>query len=717
MTTVEKSKKREDLTRKDFQGTHISRDEKWNDWRWQVSHVITDIPTIEKLLGIDLGKEKREQLEQTIERFPMRITPYYLSLIDTEDYENDPIFKQSVPSIHELEVEKYDLADPLDEDKDSPAAAITHRYPDRVLFHISNLCGMYCRHCTRKRKVGDVDQILSRDDLKEGIDYIKNTPAVRDVLLSGGDPFLLPDDMIDWILNQIRRIPHVEVIRIGTRTPVVLPQRITPDLLRILKKYHPLWINTHFNHPREITETSSKALAKLADAGIPLGNQTVLLAGVNDCPRIIKALVHKLVQNRVRPYYLFQCDLSEGLTHFRTPVSKGIEILENLIGHTSGFAVPKYVIDAPGGGGKIPVAPDYMISTAPNKVVLRNYEGLITTYHEPSNYKTTICDGNCDKCDLNLDVRPASEASVVGIARLLADYDETNVLIPENLERLERRGEEYDQITMLDKSLIQHGKNSDRIYLMSLDRKDMPDILEKLDNLAATERYGKISAKIPEKFVPQFEEYGYEPEAVIPKFFKGRETGYFMAKFLDEKRRQKTNVSLLKDVLKKAMSKEVNAEFEENLSYKIKECTPDDAEKMAEIYNDVFLTYPFPINKPEYILQTMKEGVTYYGAWYKKRLAALSSAEQYPQHKVVEMTDFATLPSHQGQGIASYLLNRMEKDMKEKGFKTAYTSARAVSYGMNGVFAKMGYSFAGTLINNTSISGHIEHMNVWYKQL
>ncbi|MFC1962358.1 lysine 2,3-aminomutase, partial [Chloroflexota bacterium] len=314
--------------------------EQWNNWRWQIRHTVKDITTLERLLGIQFGAEKIRQLEQTLECFHMRITPYYLSLINAENYENDPIFLQSVPSVAELNLEQYDMSDPLEEDKDNPASCITHRYPDRVLFHISNLCAMYCRHCTRKRKVGDTDQILTRDDLKEGIDYIRNTPVVRDVLLSGGDPFLLSDDFIDWILSEIGRIPHVEVIRIGTRTPVVLPQRITGDLLNILKKHHPIWINTHFNHPREITDTSAEALTMLADAGIPLGNQTVLLAGVNDCPRIMKALVHKLVRNRVRPYYLYQCDLSEGLSHFRTSVSKGVEIIENMIGHTSGFAVP-----------------------------------------------------------------------------------------------------------------------------------------------------------------------------------------------------------------------------------------------------------------------------------------------------------------------------------------------------------------------------------------
>ncbi|HSH14239.1 MAG TPA: lysine 2,3-aminomutase, partial [Desulfurivibrionaceae bacterium] len=329
---------------------------------------------------------------------------------------------------------------PLSEDKDSPVIGITHRYPDRVLFHVSNLCSMYCRHCTRKRKVGDADAIPGRQDLLAGLDYIRNTPVIRDVLLSGGDPFMLSDGLLDWLLGELRAIEHVEVIRIGTRTPVVLPQRITDELVKILAKHHPLWINTHFNHPREVTTRSAAALAKLADAGIPLGNQSVLLAGVNDCPRIYKNLVHKLVRNRVRPYYLYQCDLSEGLSHFRTPVGKGIEIIESLIGHTSGFAIPTYVIDAPGGGGKIPVMPNYLISWSNNKVILRNYEGVIATYKEPDSYKPFFCDRNCDDCHLTLSMdNECDETKMVGISRLLSDYHKTTTLVPEDNLRFQRR--------------------------------------------------------------------------------------------------------------------------------------------------------------------------------------------------------------------------------------------------------------------------------------
>ncbi len=430
------SQNQEEIARRIDAGTAV---EMWKDWRWQVRHAITDISTFERLLGITFAPEEREDLRRTIEKFPLRITPYYLSLIDTDDFWNDPVFMQCFPSPAELEVEPCDMEDPLAEDSDSPVPCITHRYPDRVLFLVSNVCAMYCRHCTRKRRVGDVDSIPGEAEILAGLDYIRENPCIRDVLLSGGDPFMLPDGYLDWILSELRDIPHVEVIRIGTRVPVVLPYRVTDEFAAMLAEHHPLWINTHFNHPAEITASSREALRKLADAGIPLGNQTVLLAGVNDCPRIMKTLVHKLVQNRVRPYYLYQCDLSEGLTHFRTPISKGIEIIENLIGHTSGFAVPTYVIDAPGGAGKIPVMPNYLISWSTNKVVLRNYEGVITTYKEPDSYEPVYCDRNCAECRLHLKLEDADESKAVGIAKLLSDYDSTIALVPENTERFERR--------------------------------------------------------------------------------------------------------------------------------------------------------------------------------------------------------------------------------------------------------------------------------------
>ncbi|MFV0592161.1 MAG: lysine 2,3-aminomutase [Draconibacterium sp.] len=418
---------------------HESRISKWKDWKWQLSHSIRSLDKFEQLIGVKFQEKEREELQKTFDKFPLSITPYYLSLIDKQHFRTDPVFKQAFGSIDELITLKSEHADPLSEDKDSPVEGITHRYPDRVLFHVSNVCSMYCRHCTRKRKVGDIDYVPSKAQLMKGIEYIRNTPQVRDVLLSGGDPFMLPDSKIDWLLSEISKIKHVEVIRIGTRMPVVLPYRITDDLVNILKKYQPLWINTHFNHPNEITSSAKEALAKLADGGFPIGNQSVLLADVNDCPRIMKSLVHKLVQNRVRPYYLYQCDLSEGLSHFRTPIGKGIEIMESLVGHTSGFARPTYVIDAPGGGGKIPAMPNYIISWSTNKVVLRNYEGVITTYQEPDSYEQKYCDRDCENCNLELKLNEVDESHAIGIEKLLSDTDSTISLIPEDNERILRR--------------------------------------------------------------------------------------------------------------------------------------------------------------------------------------------------------------------------------------------------------------------------------------
>lgn len=424
------------IAKKIQENTSISH---WKDWRWQLKHSIKSIEKFELLTGIRFDEEERKNLEKTFSKFPLSITPYYLSLINTDNYRRDPVFKQSFGGIEELYVHDSEFKDPLAEDKDSPVEGLTHRYPDRVLFHVSNICSMYCRHCTRKRKVGDIDYIPDKSQLRKGIEYIRNNTGVRDVLLSGGDPLMLPDDYIDWLLTELRSISHVEIIRIGTRMPVVLPYRITDDLIKVLQKHQPIWINTHFNHPREITTSSKESLARLADGGLPLGNQSVLLADVNDCPRIMKALVHKLIINRVRPYYLYQCDLSEGLSHFRTPIGKGIEIMESLIGHTTGFAVPTYVIDAPGGGGKIPVMPNYIISWSTNKVVLRNYEGIITTYREPESYEAKLCDRNCEQCDMDLPLEGASEYASLGIERLLSDQDDTISLIPGDNERYRKR--------------------------------------------------------------------------------------------------------------------------------------------------------------------------------------------------------------------------------------------------------------------------------------
>ena len=368
-------------------------DQQWNDWHWQVKNRIETVDELKKY--IKLTAEEEEGIRESLKTLRMAITPYYLTLIDPEN-PHCPIRKQAIPTVEELKRSPADLEDPLHEDSDSPVPGLTHRYPDRVLFLITDMCSMYCRHCTRRRFAGQHDCATPEKQIDDCIDYIARTPQVRDVLLSGGDALLVSDEKLEYIISRLRAIPHVEIIRIGSRTPVVLPQRITPELVNMLKKYHPIWLNTHFNHPNEVTPESKQACARLADAGIPLGNQSVLLRGVNDCTHIMKKLVHELVKMRVRPYYISICDLSLGIGHFRTPVSKGIEIIENLRGHTSGYAVPTFVVDAPGGGGKIPVMPNYVISQAPNRVVLRNYEGVITTYTEPTDYKDEC---HCEECE------------------------------------------------------------------------------------------------------------------------------------------------------------------------------------------------------------------------------------------------------------------------------------------------------------------------------
>ncbi|MCL2596183.1 MAG: lysine 2,3-aminomutase [Paludibacter sp.] len=367
-------------------------DTDWNDWHWQVRNRIETLEQLKKY--IVLTEQEENGITESLKTLRMAITPYYLSLINTED-PNCPVRRQAIPTAAETHNTAADMLDPLHEDEDSPAPGLTHRYPDRVLFLVTDMCSMYCRHCTRRRFAGQQDAAYHSDNIEKCLDYIAATPQVRDVLLSGGDALMIADERLEYIIQRLRQIPHVEIIRIGTRTPVVCPQRITDNLVNMLKKYHPIWINTHFNHSQEITPESRAACERMADAGIPLGNQSVLLRGVNDNVKIMKDLVHDLVKIRVRPYYIYQCDLSMGLEHFRTPVSKGIEIIENLRGHTSGYCVPTFVVDAPGGGGKIPVMPTYLISQSPEKVVLRNYEGVITTYSQPTDYQ----DNNCCEID------------------------------------------------------------------------------------------------------------------------------------------------------------------------------------------------------------------------------------------------------------------------------------------------------------------------------
>jgi lysine 2,3-aminomutase len=316
-------------------------------------------------------------LDEVIATFPMRINSYYLKLIQKI---GDPFWKQAVPDVAELH-DPICLEDPLAEENLSPVPNLVHKYPDRVLFLVSNQCAMYCRFCTRKRKVGTGKMLINQESIHAGLDYIRHHPQVREVLLSGGDPLLLPDSQIEFILRELRSIPSVKVIRIGTRVPCTLPMRITPELVDILKKYHPLYINTHFNHPAEITLEASAACTLLADAGIPMGCQTVLLKGVNDSPETMRELLLKLLEIRVKPYYLFQTDLTRGTNHFRTPTVTGIKIMRSLIGHISGLAVPTFALDSPGGKGKIPLTPDYILTRGDN-LVFENYRGEICTYPE-----------------------------------------------------------------------------------------------------------------------------------------------------------------------------------------------------------------------------------------------------------------------------------------------------------------------------------------------
>ncbi len=357
-------------------------DEQWNNWRWQLSNRINSVEEFERVIPLTEGERKALSAPGL---FRVDITPYFISLIDPDDV-NDPIRKQVVPTAAELVPFTSMMEDSLAEDRHSPVPGLVHRYPDRVLMLVTTQCASYCRYCTRSRIVGDPAATFSRAEFEMQIEYLKRTPQVRDVLLSGGDPLVLAPKILEEILRRLKEIPHIEIVRIGSRVPVFLPMRVTPELTDMLQKYHPLWLNIHVNHPNEISIELDQACDRLTRAGIPLGNQSVLLAGVNDNVHIQRQLVQELVRMRVRPYYLYQCDLVEGAGHFRTPVAKGIEIMEGLRGHTSGYAVPQYIVDAPGGGGKIPVSPNYLLSMSDHKIVLRNYEGYVTSYEEPTDY-------------------------------------------------------------------------------------------------------------------------------------------------------------------------------------------------------------------------------------------------------------------------------------------------------------------------------------------
>ena len=355
-------------------------DDEWNDWRWQLKNRITTLEELAKLLPIP--EDELPIRREILRGFRMGISPYYLSLIDADD-PKDPIMRQAVPLYDEFVYRNVGEEDPLHEEELSPVPGITHRYPDRVLMVISNSCAMYCRHCTRKRLM--YEDATADVEIDQMLDYIARTPVIRDVIVSGGDPLTCTTERLESILSKLRAIPHVEVIRIGSRVPVTMPMRVDDALCAMLEKYHPLWINVHFNHPRECTPAAARACDKLLRAGIPLNNQSVLLRGVNDSVPTMKSLVHALMRMRVRPYYLFQCDPIRGAEHLRTPVSRGIEIMEGLRGHTSGLAVPTYVIDAPGGGGKIPIGPKYMLAynEKEGRAQLRNFQGKTYEYHDP----------------------------------------------------------------------------------------------------------------------------------------------------------------------------------------------------------------------------------------------------------------------------------------------------------------------------------------------
>lgn len=367
----------------------------WNNWKWQLENQLTSVDDVIRILNP--SEKIIEGIKVASKNFRMSITPYYASLIDI-DAAYCPIKAQAIPSISEADFQDDDMIDPLEEERDSPVPGLTHRYPDRVLLLITDVCSMYCRHCTRRRVVGQTDRHVDPKHLQEAYKYIADHKEIRDVIVSGGDPLIMTDDKLEPILKSLRSIPHVEIIRLATRLPVVMPMRITPALIRMLRKYHPLYIATHFNHAKEITPPAKKACEMLADGGFPILNQSVLLRKVNDCPHVIKELNQKLLQIRVMPYYLYQCDLSRGLSHFRTSLGRGIQIMEALRGHTSGIAVPTFVVDLPGGGGKVPLMPSYILSRSDDRAVLRNYEGAITVYMEPHRWDS-IC-GNDPACSV-----------------------------------------------------------------------------------------------------------------------------------------------------------------------------------------------------------------------------------------------------------------------------------------------------------------------------
>jgi lysine 2,3-aminomutase len=356
-------------------------EEQWNSWGWQVKNTLTTVEQLQQV--VRLTASEKEGLLGTRTSFRTGLSPYWAALMDPEN-PDCPIRLQAIPRASETWKNPSEMRDPLGEDADMVVPGLVHRYPDRVLLLVNNMCSMYCRYCTRKRTTSEDNTSLGTAEFEAVFDYLRSHPKVRDILISGGDPFMMSDKKIGSLLRSLREIPSLEVIRFGSRLPVVLPQRITPELVETLRAFHPIWVNTHFNHPKELTRESRAACARMIDAGIPVGNQSVLLRRVNSSVRTLKHLFQQLVAARIRPYYLYQCDLVEGASDFRTPVAKGIQIMEELRGHTSGYAVPTYVIDAPGGGGKVPVAPQYLLSSTDQEVVVRNYEWDTFRYQEPT---------------------------------------------------------------------------------------------------------------------------------------------------------------------------------------------------------------------------------------------------------------------------------------------------------------------------------------------
>jgi len=393
----------------------------WNDWKWQFRNRITDIDQLTQFIPLPL--EEQTNLKLVTMRYPLSVTPYYLSLIDPDD-PGDPIRKQAIPSILEMTMASLGAEDPLGEKEDSVVPGLVHRYPDRVLMVLTDICPMLCRHCTRKREWQHGRWVRTNNEIEAMLEYLRRNDSIRDVIISGGDPLTLSTSHLESIISKVRSIRHVEIIRIGTRFPVVLPQRIDSELCAMLSKYSPIWLNTHFNHPREITLEAAEACDRLLRSGIPINNQSVLLRGVNDTVETMLRLCQDLLRIKVRPYYLFQCDEVQGTEHLRTPVEVGIKIIEGMRGYTSGLAVPTFVVDLPHGGGKVPLQPDYVVSQTENELVLRNYEGRLFHYRNP-------------KKQTHIKLKDEEPSPVAYTTKLLNNYElESKIKGTENADRV-----------------------------------------------------------------------------------------------------------------------------------------------------------------------------------------------------------------------------------------------------------------------------------------